>query len=313
MDWVLIIGGVAMVLLAVLLAVFVRCFVRWPKPYERLELPCKGAYARCWEMIGDLLAELEGAPYEEMRIRSEDGIELAARYYHVQDGAPIEIQLHGYRSSYQDFCGGFRLAREMGHNVLLVHQRAHGESGGRVITFGIRERRDCRLWARYMAEKYPGTPIFLCGVSMGAATVLMATELDLPSAVRGVIADCPYSSPEAIIRKVSGEDLHLPPALTMPLVRLSAMVFGGFRLSEASACEALSKATLPVLLIHGEDDGFVPCAMSRELETACASSVTLLTVPGADHGISYMIDTPGYGRAVREFVERALVDDKPKE
>ncbi len=305
MTWLVVLGCAA-VLLAVLLAVFVRCFVRWPQPHERLELPRQGAYARCWDLLGELIDEMERVPYEDVHLVADDGTPLYARYYHTADGAPIQIQMHGYRGSYQDFCGGFQLARELGHNILLVHQRAHGKSGGRVITFGIRERVDCRLWADYMAEKYPDVPILLCGVSMGAATVLMATELDLPNTVRGVIADCPYTEPAAIIRKVCRENLHLPPMLTMPLVRLSAVVYGGFRLSDASATRALAQTALPVLLIHGEEDGFVPCEMSRELAAACVSPVTLLTVPGADHGISYMVDTPAYTRAVKTFIEQAL-------
>ncbi len=306
MEWLVVLGCAAAVLLALCGVVFVRCFVRWPQPHERLELPRQGAYARCWDTLGELIDAMERVPYEEVCIRSYDGVDLYARYYHQQDGAPLQIQMHGYRGSYQDFCGGFQLARALGHNILLVHQRAHGKSGGRVITFGIRERRDCLSWAQHMADKYPGIPIILCGVSMGAATVLMATALALPAAVRGVVADCPYTSPAAIIRKVSVENLHLPAWLAMPLVRVSAWLYGGFRLADASACEALAQATLPMLLIHGEADGFVPCAMSRELKQISAAPTTLLTVPGADHGISYMVDTPAYTRAVTAFVQEIL-------
>ena len=193
------------------------------------------------------------------------------RYYHVRDGAPLQIQFHGYRgAALRDFCGGNKLARESGQNTLVVDQRAHGKSGGNTITFGIRERLDCLSWVKYANQRFSsGTPIFLSGVSMGATTVLMASELKLPANVMGIIADCPYSSPEVIIRKVCREDMHLPPALTMPLIRLGARLFGHFVLNESSAVQAVGNKNIPILLLHGEDDRFVPCDMSREIFDAC--------------------------------------------
>lgn len=142
--------------------------------------------------------------FESVFITSFDGVKLYARYYHVRDGAPLQIQFHGYRgSALLDFCGGNKLAREIGHNTLVVDQRAHGKSGGNTITFGINERYDCLSCINYAVERSgKETPIFLSGVSMDAATVLMASELNLPDNVIGIIADSPYSSPEEIIRKV---------------------------------------------------------------------------------------------------------------
>ena len=154
----------------------------------------------------DLIRSMESIPFETVWIRSRDGLRLHGRYYHVKDGAPLQIQMHGYRGhAYRDFCGGNKLAREAGLNTLVVDQRAHGESEGHVISFGINERWDCLAWAAYAAERWPGIPISLAGVSMGAATVLMASDLPLPEEVKGIIADCGYSSPRAIIKKVCWE------------------------------------------------------------------------------------------------------------
>ena len=136
----------------------------------------------------------------------------------------------------------------------------------------------------------------------------MASELELPGSVAGIIADCPYSSPEAIIRKVCQEDMHLPSALLMPFVRLGARLFGHFMLREASAVEAVQHTHIPVLLIHGEDDRFVPCDMSREIFDACAGYKICKTFPGAGHGLSYMVDTNGYEQAVAQFTEYCLHD-----
>jgi fermentation-respiration switch protein FrsA (DUF1100 family) len=249
-----------------------------------------------------LIREMEQLPWEEVSIVSRDGLRLYGRYLHRADGAPLQIQMHGYRGhAFRDFCGGNKLARELGLNTLVVDQRAHGKSQGHTISFGINERWDCLAWAEYAAKRWPGTPITLAGISMGAATVLMASDLPLPEEVKGVLADCGYTSPRAIIKKVCWS---LPKSFRVfyPFTSLSARLFGRFDPDSGSALGAVSNTTLPILLIHGEADGFVPCEMSRELAAACASPVRLETFPGADHGGSYLSDSARYGRVVREFL-----------
>ena len=132
--------------------------------------------------INRLFCQLSDRPYEEVSIVSFDGLSLFGRYYHVKDGAPLDIGFHGYRSSaLTDFAGGSELSFSMGHNLLLVDERAHGRSEGRTITFGIQERWDADSWVRYAVERFGAdTEIILYGISMGAATVLMASALGLP-------------------------------------------------------------------------------------------------------------------------------------
>lgn len=251
-----------------------------------------------------LIREMDELPFEPVTIRSRDGLQLFGRYYHVRDGAPLQIQMHGYRGhALRDFCGGNKLAREAGLNTLVVDQRAHGKSEGHTISFGINERWDCLQWAEYAAQRWPGVPISLAGISMGAATVLMASDLPLPEEVKGIIADCGYSSPRAIIKHVCWS-LPKPFRIFYPFTSLSAELFGHFDPDAGSALGAVSNTTLPILLIHVEADGFVPCEMSREIAAACASKVRLETFPGADHGVSYLSDPERYGRVVKEFLER---------
>ena len=279
---------------------------------DHYALPQGEQYEKERQRMLSLIRQMDDIPYESVFISARDGTRLFARYYHVRDGAPLQIQFHGYRgTALRDFCGGNKLARESGHNTLVVDQRAHGKSSGTTITFGIRERWDCLSWAEYANQRFgSNTPIFLSGVSMGAATVLMASELKLPANVIGIIADCPYSSPEAIIRKVCREDMHLPPTLVMPFIRLGARLFGHFDLREASALEAVQHTHIPILLIHGEDDRFVPCDMSREIFGACAGEKNRVTFPGAGHGLSYIVDTETYSDAVSCFVSQCLQKKK---
>ncbi len=249
---------------------------------------------------------LAALPFERVSITSRDGVRLFARYYHVKDGAPLEIQCHGYRGmALRDFCGGTPLGIQLSHNVLLIDQRAHGESEGNAISFGIRERFDILDWVLYAEERFGAVPILLVGISMGGASVLMAGGEELPASVCGIVADCPYSSPRDIITSVI-RMMHLPPALAYPLVATSARLFGGFSLASCTAIDAVGRCRVPVLLLHGEEDRLVPCDMSRAMHAAAPERVTLYTFPGADHGMSFMSDPARYETAIGDFCDACL-------
>ena len=258
-------------------------------------------------VIKRLIEEFREIPAEDVYIRSFDGLLLHGMYYHVADNAPLDIQLHGYNgNAFRDFCGGNKVSREAGRNSLVVEQRAHGLSQGETIPFGIRERRDCLSWVEYAIGRFgKDVKITLAGVSMGAATVLMAISLGLPENVKAIIADCGYSSPKAIIRKVA-RDQGFVPWLVYPFIWLGGRIFGGFNLTEASAVSSVAESKIPVLIIHGEADNFVPCYMAREIYDACRSEKELLTVPGAGHGLSYLIDSQLYEETVNDFLRRFL-------
>lgn len=258
------------------------------------------------EEITHLYCQLRDRPCEYVTIYSDDGLKLFGRYYHVSDSAPLDIGFHGYRSrSFTDFAGGSEISFDMGHNLLLVDQRAHGHSEGRTISFGIRERWDVLCWIRYALERFGSdTDLFLYGVSMGAATVLMASELNLPSNVKGIVADCPYVSPMDIILHV-GKSNPLPQWLIKPFVILGAKVYGNFDIRETDAIQAVSKATVPILIIHGENDDFVPTMMSEAAYHANPDHVTRLTFPNAGHALSYLTDSKRYRTIVQDFIKEA--------
>lgn len=255
------------------------------------------------EHIDQLIAAMEARPYELVSIVARDGVRLTGRYYHQADGAPLDIGFHGYRGSpVRDFSGGAKCNFEAGHNVLLVNERSQNGSEGRCITFGILEHQDCLEWITYANERFGSPDMIIFGVSMGAATILMAAGLDLPDNIRGIIADSPYSTPLDIICEV-GKGMHIPAPVTAALAIGAARIFGGFDLRAASAAEAVKKAKAPILLIHGENDHFVPCGMSGVIAKNCASPVQLETFPNAEHGLSYLTDTLRYERLVQEFIK----------
>lgn len=296
-----------LILLVIILALsyytYYICFhspaKRKDDPYEKMD---GEQYIQVYDNIYSCTRIMDKAEAQQIEITSFDGLTLKGRYYHKNDGAPVQILFHGYRSHpLRDCAGAYMLAMKMGFNVLAVEQRAHCNSGGRVITFGICERYDCISWAEYFSNRFPDSPIILGGLSMGAATVLMASELTLPEKVCAILADCPYSSPKAIIRKVC-HDRKIPAVLAYPFIRLGARIFGGFSLEDCSAEDSVKKAKHPILLIHGEDDRFFPCEMSRKIYKACASNAQLHTFPHAGHGLCYMTDPLRYEDIVTRFL-----------
>lgn len=303
-----------MVILLILLAVILggsyyayRIGFYSPKENRERIPPTNGhQYDPYREDMARIFRQLNERPCEFVTITSQDGLILSGRYYHTKGGAPLDIGFHGYRSSpLTDFSGGSELCFKLGHNVLLVDQRAHGKSQGSTITFGILERRDVLRWVDFAVDRFGAdTKITLYGVSMGAATVLMASELDLPDNVKGIVADCPYSSPIGIIRHV-GREMPVPNFLVAPFAVLGAAIYGRFDLLETDCARAVQHARVPILIIHGEADGFVPCEMS-DLAGSNPALITRYTFPGADHGISYLHDTPRYQKIVSDFLKMVL-------
>lgn len=262
-------------------------------------------YQQYKDRILALVDNICSYPFEQVYIKSDDGLELAGKYYQVRPGAPVIIMFHGYRSmAYRDCSGVFKLAMELGYNMLMPDMRAHGLSQGRVISMGIKERYDCLRWVEYASHRLgEDTPILLAGCSMGASTIMMSAQL-LPEQVKGLICDCGYSSVKGMIRAVAGK-MHIPAGPAYFVLRLSARLFGAFDPESCSALSSLAKSRLPVLIIHGEDDRLVPCAMARENYEASASDIKmLLTVPGAGHGLSFLADEKKYRETFQAFLKK---------
>jgi len=272
------------------------------QPYDGLDRP---SFAEHRELSRSLIDNITSVNWEEVSIIARDGTHLSALYFRQSETAPLQIMCHGYKSHpLKDMSGGGSEALKRGYNLLLVKHRAHHESGGRCLTFGALERLDVADWIDWHNEKYgDDNPIILVGISMGAATVILASALPLPGNVRCVIADCPYSSAEAILKKEIG-GMHLPVSIFYPLMRLGARIYGGFRIEDACVKEAAKEKRLPLLLIHGEEDRFVPTDMSRKISEAASGVCELHTFPGAHHGTSYLTDPVGYMQIVDTFIKK---------
>jgi len=213
------------------------------------------------------------------------------------------IAMHGWRSSWsQDFGMIAPFWLESGCAVLFAEQRGQGNSGGEYMGFGLLERFDCLDWIGWVNERTEQKlPLYLGGISMGASTVLMTAGFDLPENVRGIIADCGFTSPRAIWKHVVENRFHLPYGLYSRAANDICKRRIQVPSDAYSTVEALRSCAVPVLLIHGTDDRFVPVEMTYENYKACSSEKQLFIVPGAEHGTSYLVDTAGYETAVRSF------------
>ena len=260
-------------------------------------------YGKYLDQMHKWVEEVRQIPHEDVSITSFDGLTLRGTYYEYAPGAPIELMFHGYRGNAErDLSGGVQRCFQLGRSALLVDQRACGRSDGAVISFGINEHRDCLSWIAFMRQRFgEDVKIILTGISMGASTVMIAAGADLPDNVIGVLADCGYDSARRII-KIVIKRLKLPPALAYPFVRLGARLYGHFKLEEISPEEALKHSKVPVLIIHGEEDGFVPCDMGRVCYESCASPKKKFhTIPGAGHGLAYLTDPQNYLTVAGDF------------
>ena len=313
MPIVIIFSIIAVLAFIVLLTSF-SCFMRvfyfknpGPMGKDEYELPVGRIYEPYADQMIGWMKSLREMQSQSFEIRSFDGLTLRGKYYECKKGAPIEIMFHGYQgNSERDLCGGVFRAFRLEHNVLLVDHRAGGASDGRIITFGINERRDCLGWIDLAVSHFgKDCKLILTGVSMGAATVMMASAERLPANVRYVLADCGYSTAKDIIKKVIRE-MHLPPEILYPFVRLGGRIFGRFDLEETSPLEAVKSSNVPILFIHGNGDDFVPYDMSVELYGACGSEKKLVIIEGAGHGLAYPVNKEEYLAALSEFDKKYL-------
>ena len=254
--------------------------------------------------IRECREKLKEFPQEDIYIKSEDGLKLHGLFVPCQGSKKVVICVHGYTSDgLRDYTTLALFYRQNGYNLLIVDNRAHGQSEGTYIGFGCLDRHDVKLWIGTMIEKMgEDCNILLHGDSMGGATVLMTTGLKLPSQVKAVVSDCAFTSAREVFAHVLKTTYHLPPNLILNIANQMLKKKAGYELDECNARREVAKSTVPILFIHGAEDDFVPCGMVYELYDACQAEKKVVIVEGAGHVESCYRNPELYEAAIEEFI-----------
>ncbi len=262
--------------------------------------------------LGDFLQNnlnwVEDYGYEKHYIISDRGEKLTGYLMKPEKESNVYVfAAHGYRSyGKKEFCGVAQYYIKKGYNVFFPDHIASGESEGTHCTFGHRETEDSIKWLSYLNESFgEDISIILHGVSMGAATVMMMSGRDdLPDNVKAVVEDCGFTTANALfIHKL--KDLGVPSNNLIKAVNAVNKRRLGFDFMKLNPIESVKNTLLPIMFIHGDKDGLVPCFMANELYENCSSEIKeLLIVEGADHAQSFMIARDTYESKMDEFLNK---------
>lgn len=238
---------------------------------------------------------------------SRDGLKLRA-LYKVNDPDKWIIICHGYNSRPQLMSLFAERFYGMGYSILLPYMRGHGESEGGYIGMGWHDRLDLIDWAKRVNTRFSPKGIGFFGLSMGAATVMMASgEAELPANVKFIIEDCGYSSVLDEFKYEMTHRFHLPAFPFLRFAALSTRIHAGFNFyREGSAVEQLKKSRTPTLFIHGDADTFVPFYMLERVWSAAACEKERLVVHGAAHAMSAWVEPELYWNTVESFARKHL-------
>ena len=265
----------------------------------------KGPNAPYFKVIRDALPWFPAQAVEDVYTASFDGLKLHGRYLKQADSRGTMLLVHGFHGSGDtDFSCVLKTYYDMGFDLLVIDQRSHLGSEGTYLTMGVLERYDVRTWCFWLQQQFgEDHPVILDGISMGGSSVLMAAGLGLPQNVRGIIADCPFTSPRDIFVSVM-QKMNIPTWLLWGANQY-CRTFVGFSIDGASTVEALKNYTLPLFIAHGEEDDFVPCWMGvKSFEAAASADKQLFTVPGAGHGMCYLMETEKMNGLLAEFLDK---------
>lgn len=261
-------------------------------------------YEKFYPYICDTDRWLKDHEAQDIFIQSEDGLKLHGLWVPAQSPKGTVLLVHGYRSTiYVEFHVAVAYFHELGFNLLIPDQRSHGQSEGKYITFGVKESDDMQRWIAYHNKTFGNYPMVMFGISMGASTILYLADQKLPDNIRGIIADCGFTSPKDILSSVFKNVTHLPAGPSIWVTEWFARVFAGFSLQQKDTRKALSASRYPVLMIHGTGDAFVPCEMTKQGYDACTGEKALLLVEGAEHGYSVIRDPERYAETVEKFIK----------
>jgi uncharacterized protein len=249
--------------------------------------------------------------WEKVGLTSPHGYTIRGTYIPANRPSKQTILfLHGLfqnRSSGLDYLD---IYQELGYNVLIVDARGHGDSGGGSISWGYFEKDDINVWLDWLEQKTPQGIIGIHGISMGAATALLHTDLNESThRVSFYIADSSYDDFKDLLIKQLTILAALPEdskALHTILfyTQIAAYYHDRFTFDQISPLLAVQHTTTPILYLHGQKDTLIPPQMSQDLYNATAGAKELHFFPDTPHASAVYYDKETYAETIRAFIEK---------
>lgn len=245
----------------------------------------------------------EASGYHDEYMMSKDGLRLHAyRIAPKQDKHAYAVLVHGYMGNALQMISAARRFSEQGYGILLCDLRAHGKSEGKVIGFGGSDSDDVLAWCKYLITNEHAESIFLYGVSMGAATVMMCSDR-VPEQVRCIIEDCGYATLKQQFAYLLDTKFHYPKVLVLPCANIVMKYRAHYQMQDVEPCTHVAKAKVPMLFIHGNKDDFVPFYMLDEVYEACPQPKQKVVIEGAGHAKSHHVNPTLYWNRIDAWLQ----------
>lgn len=244
---------------------------------------------------------------KEVEIISTDGLKLKGYEIKVKDKSNIwVIAVHGYMGRGTDMIQYVKQFQQYGYNALIIDLRAHGESEGQYLGMGWLDHYDLELWIDKVIEENRNSKIILYGISMGAATVTMATGDELPKNVKICIADCGYTSVWEEFAMHLKKIMHIYPFPLLYVASIMSKICIGYGFKEASTINQVKKSITPTIFIHGKKDKFVPFCMLDKIYNNANCKKEKLEIDDAAHAESANINPEKYWQTIKKFIDENI-------
>lgn len=217
------------------------------------------------------------------------------------------IIAHGYKDNKETMANLAYMYHHLGFNVLIPDNRGHGANNSPYISFGWWDHYDYLVWLK-LVQKRTGlnSQIYVHGVSMGGTISLLLSGEKLPSTVKGIISDCAFSSLLKEFEYLIRSKVKVPVKPLLKIIDQINQRKNGFSLTKVNPLNQLTKSKVPIFIIHGANDKYVPTAMAYENYQAIPHQRKLWIVPHAAHALAFWVNPQAYQQQVKSFIQETI-------